>query len=223
MDNPLSHFFPASVRYAVATPAMYHASLPGNEAEYVANAVAKRRQEFAAGRSAAREALSQLGYTDISIPQGEKREPVWPESITGSISHCDGFCAACVCRQDTFSSIGFDVEAATPLDSKLEHLICTKTEIGRLPARASRSALYTKLIFSAKESVYKCYYPINRCYLDFLDAEINFDFEENTFEATIIRPPEKSLTNIRHIDGTFVIDDRFIFTFCSLPTNTKKQ
>lgn len=71
--------------------------LPSEEA-LVARAVDKRRREFATGRDCARRALSQLGWDEVPILAGPKREPLWPAGIVGSITHCPGYCAAIVAR-----------------------------------------------------------------------------------------------------------------------------
>lgn len=90
----IARLFPAGVVVCVAEPAMYRAELFPEEAVAVASAVTKRREEFAAGRAAARRALAALGVPAAPLPRGERRAAVWPKGFVGSITHCAGFCAA---------------------------------------------------------------------------------------------------------------------------------
>nr|WP_269084989.1 hypothetical protein [Mycolicibacterium peregrinum] len=54
------------------------------EAELVARAVAKRRNEFTTVRYCARQALGELGVGPVPILKGDKGEPCWPDGIVGS-------------------------------------------------------------------------------------------------------------------------------------------
>jgi 4'-phosphopantetheinyl transferase EntD len=53
--------------------------------------VEKRWREFAAGRSCARKALAASGHAPVAVLQGAGREPVWPQGIVGSITHCSTY------------------------------------------------------------------------------------------------------------------------------------
>ena len=66
------------------------------EEALVAGAVTKRREEFAAGRNAARAALAGLGPPPCPLLRAGRRAPAWPQGIVGSITHCSGFCCAVV-------------------------------------------------------------------------------------------------------------------------------
>ena len=55
------------------------------EVVHLDKAIASRRREFAAGRACAREALAKLGLPPVPILRGEKREPLWPQGIVGSL------------------------------------------------------------------------------------------------------------------------------------------
>jgi 4'-phosphopantetheinyl transferase EntD len=73
------------------------------EAEQVAAAVFRRRQEYAAGRYCARRALSGLGIEGFILLNGPDRAPIWPTGVAGAITHTGGpggYCAAVVGRLD---------------------------------------------------------------------------------------------------------------------------
>lgn len=129
---------------------------PGEEAA-VMRAVPDRRAEFAAGRSAARDALRALGLPPAAIPAGPDRAPVWPAGVVGSISHAAGLCIAAVARHDDCAMLGVDVESDTPLASDLIPEICRAEELTGI-ACVDRPTT-AKRLFSAKEAAYKAHYP----------------------------------------------------------------
>jgi len=139
----------------------------------------RRRQEFAQGRACARLALSAIGIHDVAIPRGPNREPVWPAGVTGSISHTDTCAAAAVAPFGVTGSLGLDLEAAIPLEDRLVDMICRPEELQRQPERDGE--LYTKLLFSIKESIFKCLWPHVRCYFDFLEMEVLLDPDGDTY------------------------------------------
>ncbi len=145
---------------------------PGEDAA-VTRAVPRRRLEFAAGRQAARLAMADIGLPPAPVPQGPDRAPVWPEGLVGSIAHCSTACIAAVAPRTHLRAIGIDIEDATPLEAELEGTICTRSErawLDRQPARDR--ALLAKLIFSAKEAVYKARYPLTGEMIGFDAVEI---------------------------------------------------
>ena len=66
-----------------------HGLLP-EEAPAIARAIPKRQAEFAAGRRAARAALTTLGHPAQAIPVGDRRAPIWPQGTVGAITHDQG-------------------------------------------------------------------------------------------------------------------------------------
>jgi 4'-phosphopantetheinyl transferase EntD len=153
---------PAAIAAATADPA--HPVRPLWPSEALPNAVPKRQREFAAGRCAARAALSQLGFAAAAIPQGADRAPVWPPGITGSITHSDTLCLAAVTQLQHL--IGVDLEPATALPPDLWHLVLLPAEQAALAGNPN-APLLAKLIFSAKEAAYKAQYPRSKTLFGF--------------------------------------------------------
>lgn len=135
----------------------------------------KRRREFTAGRHCARQALLRLGREPVALPIGSGRAPVWPTEIIGSISHTDHIAIAAVARQTDLRSLGIDVESAEPLEAKLLNLVCRDDEQSALIAGDSQPGAAAKLLFSAKESVYKCLWPVTGMFLEFHAIGIRID------------------------------------------------
>jgi 4'-phosphopantetheinyl transferase EntD len=157
------------------------------EAELAAGAVRSRQAEFAAGRALARAALSKIGGPDAPILRGPKREPVWPAGFTGSITHTRTYAAAAVARTTDAAAIGVDMEDWTRLRAKLEPSILNLEEIEALPSDASRDRqIAAAAIFSAKESFYKCQYPLTLQYLGFHDAKVELFPREGAFRLVCL-------------------------------------
>ena len=143
------------------------------EAHFLGRSVPKRAQEFAAGRLCARRALAQFGISDFAIEMAADRQPLWPRSVVGSITHTDDFCAAVVAERACLAAVGIDTEGAARVKPELWRGICVAAEIawlGSLPEAARAAA--ASLIFSAKEAFYKCQYPLTEQFLGFRDAHV---------------------------------------------------
>jgi 4'-phosphopantetheinyl transferase EntD len=174
-----------------------------------------RRSEFIHGRACARTALGDMGFPDPVIPVGASREPVWPDGIVGSISHCGDVAAAAVARREEIGGLGIDLELAEPLDSQTMAMVCHKKEQAWL--RRSDDALHlAKLIFSAKESIYKCIWPSIRRFVDFQDISIQIDAKTNCFAPVDWAEdlPDRVISSIR---GRYLLRNGWIMTTACLP------
>jgi 4'-phosphopantetheinyl transferase EntD len=174
--------FPPEVAVAVLDPRQPQAELFPEEASAIRSAVESRRREFASGRAAARQAMTALGLAERPVPMAADRAPVWPPDVVGSISHTQSCCAVAVARGRHLRSVGLDLEDDTSLDPDLSDEICTPAEIAWLAqqAEAERGRL-AKLIFSAKECVYKFQYPLTHRLLGFHDVSVAFDLKGSAF------------------------------------------
>jgi len=181
--------------------------LYSEEASLIGRAVPKRRREFATGRQLAREALAHLGVEGFPLLRGDDRAPVWPDGIVGSITHCKGFCGVAVARTQQVTSLGVDVEIAEPLDPELLPIVCTARELARLDRGSElQPGLVAKIIFSAKESVFKCVYTLTGTFLDFQDCEIIVHFEQGTFSIRFNRGDLRRFERAGKLDARFTYD-----------------
>jgi 4'-phosphopantetheinyl transferase EntD len=143
------------------------------EAMYMGRAVPKRVQEFAAGRLCARRALAEFGIVDFPIKVADDRQPIWPDSFVGSITHTAGFGAAVVAERQSAAALGLDSEVVGDVNAEVWPRICVPAEtawVESLPAPEQAAAV--TLIFSAKEAFYKCQYALVRERLNFHDARV---------------------------------------------------
>jgi 4'-phosphopantetheinyl transferase EntD len=168
--------------------------LPGavlftEEAKIIAHAAAARRRQYAAVRSCARACLQRLGYPPVPILPGVGGAPTWPAGVQGSMTHCPGYAAAAVGPVAQISAIGIDAEPDAPLPDGVLNLIATPAEQDRLATiqPEADSPDWDRLLFSAKEAVYKAWFPLVGEWLDHQDAEIVFHPHEATFTALLSR------------------------------------
>jgi 4'-phosphopantetheinyl transferase EntD len=186
------------------------------EEAVLTRAVGKRRREFTTARACARAALARLGLPPSPIVPGLRGAPQWPAGVTGSITHCAGYRAAAVARTQDVISLGLDAEPIGPLPAGVLDVISLEQERAQLAELAAShpGVNWDRLLFCAKESVYKAWFPITRRWLDFKEASVAFDAVPNpaapnpapnpagagTFTASILVPGP-------------VIDDRLITSF----------
>jgi 4'-phosphopantetheinyl transferase EntD len=143
----------------------------------VANAVEKRRREFVTARACARLALQRLGLAVQPIPNGERGEPCWPAGVVGSITHCAGYRACAMAHASAVLALGIDAEPNEPLPEGVLAAIALSEEQAGLEelGRAVPGVHCDRLLFSAKESVYKAWFPLTRRWLGFEDASLRFE------------------------------------------------
>ena len=216
----IDELFPKGVVTLRATVSMEDEALRPLEAASTGRMSKDRLREFALGRACARRALARLGHPNASVPRGPDREPVWPAGVVGSLTHCDDFCGVAVADDDSILSLGLDAELDVPLSEGALKRICTATDLERLDALPDL-ALHTwgKLLFSAKESFYKCYFALTHTRLGFQDAEIHLDPESQRFEARLIRADAPDAAGFRRFQGRFVLAPPHVLTGVTLQRN----
>lgn len=121
-----------------------------------------RRAEFATGRACAREALASLGLPSAAIPPGPAGDPVWPDAVVGSITHCSGYRAAAVALASSYSSIGIDAEPHLAVPPEVLVAVASPVELVDLEALPADGTAWDRVLFSAKESAYKGWFPLLR-------------------------------------------------------------
>lgn len=166
------------------TPVTDAPSLWPGEAEAVARAVPARRQEFAAGRGCIRAAMAELGLPQHPIYMGPDRAPQWPLGLTGSLAHGAGQCVALVARQADSAGLGVDIEPDVPLPPDVGAEVLNDAEAA-LPEADHR------VVFCAKEAVYKAYYREFRTVWGFDAVAIRL-LDMGRFEARLTAYPDRA-------------------------------
>jgi 4'-phosphopantetheinyl transferase EntD len=191
------------------------AALFPTEREQVSRSVEKRQREFATGRACARRALERLGVSAAAIPSGEKGEPLWPKGVVGSITHCDGYRACAVARTADLLTVAIDAEPHQPLPEGLIGDVARAEERVWLRelARGAPDTHWDKLLFSAKESVYKAWFPLAERWLGFEDASLTVDSERRQFRAQLLVPgPVVAGSEVKGFSGRWLVADGLVIT-----------
>ncbi|HCQ59273.1 MAG TPA: phosphopantetheinyl transferase [Sulfitobacter sp.] len=179
--------FDLPVAVAVTQIDRPHPPLLGDEAAVIARARPKRVAEFTAGRHAAREAMQALGHPPAPVLASPDRAPIWPQGLTGSISHSDVWCIAVLARCSDVMALGVDIEKDSPLPKDLLAEICLPSEITRLGGADLAAA---KRIFCAKEAAYKAQYPLTKTLFGFDRLDVTLSAENPAFDAQFTQDTE---------------------------------
>ncbi len=242
----IEELLPAGVAVVEALSDPPEAVLFPEEEALLAQAVQKRRLEFTTVRHCARVALARLGIPAVPILPGDHGAPQWPEGIVGSMTHCAGYRAAVVARNSDIVTIGVDAEPHDRLPPDvLDTVTLAEERVQLARLAATRPGVHwDRLLFSAKEAVYKSWYPLTRRWLDFDEAEITFDAgpetgagsggnsgagagvgvgdgsaESGTFYARLLVPgPVVGGVSLPGFAGRWLVRDGLLFTAIALPT-----
>src|SRR3981081_4307358 len=151
------------------------------------HAVESRQREFLAGRWCAEEALQCLGAGSTDVAMAKDRTPIWPVGVVGSITHTGDFAAAAVAWAADIAGLGIDSEQIIdPAAARDIADVCMVDEATLFKAAHGRSFCeFCTFVFSAKEAVYKCLFPLTRKFLEFSDVRItSFDWNLKYFAWT---------------------------------------
>lgn len=205
----ISGLFPGGVLTACEVRENWSDHLLPSEARQLGDVCEKRRAEFSAGRNCARRLLVALHGDPVALLSGDYRQPLWPAGFVGSISHADEICAVALARTSDIGSLGIDVEVLEDLDDAVTDLVLTPAE--QLATR-NEQGWVRKLIFSIKESNYKCCYHQVRAFIDFQQCEVRLNMRELSFHSTISCTGQKGQRMQIRTEGRWLIEAGHIFT-----------
>jgi enterobactin synthetase component D len=186
--------------------ACYSARIPGGEG----------RLHFAAGRECASRAIEQLlgAPSPDALPRGPAGEPVWPAGLTGSITHTGDFVAAAVAPSSMARGLGLDAEqVVSPERAARVASIVTQPGEACLGPQTVSDALRVTLLFSIKEAVFKCLYPLvlTRFYYPAL-LVTGLDFDQGIFHAELALPLPGGFASGYPLSGRFQIEDSRVYS-----------
>ena len=197
---------------AVETPRV----LPDFVACYSARLVeGDRRVQFAAGRECAARAMRQLGGGEpVDVPRGPAGEPVWPDGWSGSITHKDDYFCAAVARRSQALAIGIDAEQIIASDRA--SAIAPRVTLAQEAVVGGRSlppGLRVSILFSIKEAVFKCLYPLvlKRFYYDALSVT-TIDLAAGTFRSELTTSLSDRFPAGKILSGGIAIDASRVYT-----------
>lgn len=182
--------------------------------------VEKRRREFTTARGCARIAFEQLGLPPSPVPTGIRGEPLWPSGVVGSITHCDGYRACAIARSTDIATIGIDAMPHIALPHDVLPTIAGLGEAAWLSGQKGNAPTvhWDTLLFSAKESVYKAWFPIARRSLGWGDAVVNFDVSKRVFSAQLlVDGPFLAGQQLVGFEGRWLVCDGLVITAIAVP------
>lgn len=169
------------------------------EAACFPGAILKVRRQSGAARIVARQLLSKLSYNGVAIAKTSSGAPLWPAGIVGSLAHEERVALAAVARKADFLALGVDIESAEELPAELVGIISTSTE----QSRYGQSFLRSRQLFAAKEAVYKAIFPLDQCFLDFDDIEVEL-------QQQVARVSYGRVATVKVSEGSHVIALAFL-------------
>lgn len=191
------------------------------EEKAMARATPARRAEFAAGRTAARQAMRAIGALPSEIPMAADRSPIWPRGIIGSISHHDGQCVAIAARRRAAGGLGVDLDSTVDLPGDLWSEILTTSECNWLSEQPEKTrGGLAKQIFSAKEAAYKALYPLSGRVVGFDAMTILPDPTHARFTA-ILQTSFGSVPAGTRLQGHMFTAQGHVLTALALPADVK--
>ncbi|MFI6004917.1 4'-phosphopantetheinyl transferase [Streptomyces sp. NPDC051366] len=185
------------------------------EERLVTDAIPCRRLEFGTVRMCARTALARIGVPSAPLLRGPGGAPTWPSGVVGSMTHCAGYRAAAVAHGRYVRTIGLDAEPNKPLPDGVLELVTIPSERAWLPSATARrpDVAWDRLVFSAKESVYKAWFPVTGHPLEFEDAEVRVNIDAGTFTAKLLIPaPTIGESRLRKFEGRWLARDGLLAT-----------
>jgi 4'-phosphopantetheinyl transferase EntD len=111
------------------------------------------------------------------------------------------------------TSLGIDVEPLEPLPKGVDQYIHTPHDHATM---AADGTLPERLIFSAKESIYKCYFPLIGEHIGFHSVSLSIDAENMTFNfIPSAENPPPFPTDLK-FHGRFMTSSSHLYTGCYL-------
>lgn len=183
------------------------------ERALVQKAIAKRQNEFGAGRACARRCLERLGIHGCVLTRTPDGGIAWPAGIIGTISHSHTWCGAAIARQSDAAGLGFDIETVTRMTRGIARKVLTTEEFDWISDQHEQEAQkwYT-LMFSAKESIYKCILPLYKNRIGFYDAEITPATDESCFAIKLNKKISSKLPATLSLSGRYLLHEGDVFT-----------
>jgi 4'-phosphopantetheinyl transferase EntD len=158
--------------------------------DHIVGEVERRRLEHLIGRDLSSHLMRRMAErggnaplgTDRPVERGAQGEPLFPSGVVGSISHSAGLVAAAVAaHRDGVLALGLDLHPATPLPGNDDDIVGGGRELRGAPVLVAQG-LATSVLFSAKESVFKAWFPLTGSWLEFEDVTIRLR-DDGTFRV----------------------------------------
>jgi enterobactin synthetase component D / holo-[acyl-carrier protein] synthase len=179
--------------------------------------VEKRRREFTTVRACARDALAALGLPATPIVPADGGAPAWPAGVVGSMTHCAGYNAAALACDAHLIALGIDAEPDERLSRSVIETFADDDEIDHLDSLPPGQHAWERVLFSAKESVFKAWFSVTRRWLDNRDVTVTLR-TDGTFTARILAQHSVGDTRWEKVHGRWLSQNQLILTAVAIPT-----
>ncbi|MFI9644814.1 4'-phosphopantetheinyl transferase [Streptomyces sp. NPDC052040] len=178
-----------------------------------------RRREHTTVRHCARRALGGLGHAPAPLLPGLRGAPRWPDGVVGSMTHCAGYRAAAVAHRSDVHALGIDAEPHAPLPEGVLDFITLPEESAHLAELALRNPQvhWDRLLFCAKEAVYKAWFPATHSWLGFDEAVISPAADGTLHVRVLAAPPPQQTCAPKEFEGQWLVRDSLVLACVALP------
>ena len=145
--------------------------------------------------------------------------PLWPDGVTGSITHTDDFVSAAVARTTDAMALGIDTERIMSESQARDvgRVVAWTVEVAQARAAGMTRLEGLTLVFSAKESIFKSLHPMVGQYFDFRDVRIvGVDADAHTFTARLVRTLSDRFPAETMLQGRFEVELPWVHTGIAL-------
>lgn len=174
----------------------------------------KRREDSSTSRACAHEALLTRGHRAAPI-KGDRGEPIWPDHVVGSLTHCRGYYGAVVAWSGDFRSIGIDAEPNTQFSAESHVAIDRSDELEMAFTEAGSGIHAGEILFSAKEAVYKAWFPVARTRVGLLDVFAQLSADGKFVVSASVRVGTNGLMN--SITGRWNVSGGIVYAAAVIP------
>jgi 4'-phosphopantetheinyl transferase EntD len=172
--------------------------------------------------------MEKLGVAPGPVLPGDRGAPQWPAGLIGSMTHCGGYAAAALAHATDLASLGIDAEPHLALPEEVMDAVALPGETDRLDRLGIRrpAVHWDRLLFSAKESVYKAWFPLTARWLDFSEADIDISPGRElgtpgfsgSFRARLLVPgPVLDGVPVQAFDGRWTVQHGLVATAVTVP------
>ena len=217
----IEEILPSNVVAEEVRNGLLDAVLFPEEEKVLGQSVDKRRREFTTARACARQAFARLDLPPMPVLTGSHGEPQWPPGVVGSITHCKGYCACAIAHEMEIVTLGIDAEPNEALPKNVLTDIAFNEELVWLRElmHSAPGVCWDRLIYSAKEAVYKAWFPLTKRWLGFEDAAVTIDRAQCTFSVRLLVPgPLLADRQLTCFTGKWTVRNELILTAIALPS-----
>jgi len=147
--------------------------------------------------------------------RGPAGAPLWPDGVICSITHTDDFASAAVARTSDALAVGIDSEGimSEARARSVMMAVAWPSEVAHARAAGCTRLEALTLVFSAKETLFKCLHPLVGRMFGFHDIRIvAVDAVASAFYARPVGSLSPRFHSGTSLEGRFAFDEQQVHT-----------